>query len=316
MRWGSYFDDYLYSFKSNLVEFSIHIIIVYGNIFYLIPKYVLRKKYKTYVGIMILILALVYVIRTSLNYILVSDLIFPESQVPSSFYDINFIIEVILGELYVISFVTSIKLLVEWFIEKKKNEDLVQLQLSTELKYLRTQIQPHFFFNTLNNLYALTLSKSDNAPQLVIKLSEMMQYVLYEVDSSKTSLLKEIIHVNNFIDIECLRFGDRIDSQLDITGDIEDVLVPPLLFLSFVENCFKHGLKENDKIKIEMHFKVVDKRYLEFTVINNFNPSLIKSNGIGNTNARRRLKLLFANNFIMESKVIENNYNLFLKIPI
>jgi len=316
MRWGSYFDDYLYSFKSNLVEFSIHIIIVYGNIFYLIPKYVLRKKYKTYVGIMILILALVYVIRTSLNYILVSDLIFPESQVPSSFYDINFIIEVILGELYVISFVTSIKLLVEWFIEKKKNEDLVQLQLSTELKYLRTQIQPHFFFNTLNNLYALTLSKSDNAPQLVIKLSEMMQYVLYEVDSSKTSLLKEIIHVNNFIDIECLRFGDRIDSQLDITGDIEDVLVPPLLFLSFVENCFKHGLKENDKIKIEMHFKVVDKRYLELTIINNFNPSLIKSNGIGNTNARRRLKLLFANNFIMESKVIENNYNLFLKIPI
>jgi LytS/YehU family sensor histidine kinase len=306
----------LYSFKSNLVEFSIHIIIVYGNIFYLIPKYVLRKKYKTYVGIMILILALVYVIRTSLNYILVSDLIFPESQVPSSFYDINFIIEVILGELYVISFVTSIKLLVEWFIEKKKNEDLVQLQLSTELKYLRTQIQPHFFFNTLNNLYALTLSKSDNAPQLVIKLSEMMQYVLYEVESSKTSLLKEIIHVNNFIDIECLRFGDRIDSQLDITGDIEDALVPPLLFLSFVENCFKHGLKENDKIKIEMHFKVVDKRYLEFTIINNFNPSLIKSNGIGNTNARRRLKLLFANNFIMESKVIENNYNLFLKIPI
>ena len=142
---------------------------------------------------MILILILVYVIRTSLNYILVSDQIFPESQVPSDFYDINFIIEVILGELYVISFVTSIKLLVEWFLEKKKNEDLVQLQLSTELKYLRTQIQPHFFFNTLNNLYALTLSKSDNAPQLVIKLSEMMQYVLYEVDSSKMSLLKDPI---------------------------------------------------------------------------------------------------------------------------
>jgi sensor histidine kinase YesM len=316
MRWGSYFDDYLYSFKSNLVEFSIHIIIVYGNIFYLIPKYVLRKKYKTYVAIMILILAMVYIIRTGLNYILVSDLIFPESQVPLGFFDANFIIEVILGELYVISFVTSIKLLVEYFIEKKKNEDLVQLQLSTELKYLRTQIQPHFFFNTLNNLYALTLSKSDNAPQLVIKLSEMMQYILYEVDSSKTSLLKEIIHVNNFIDIECLRFGDRIESQLDITGDIEDVLVPPLLFLSFVENCFKHGLKENDKIKIEMHFEVVDKKYLEFTIINDFNPSLIKTNGIGNINARRRLKLLFANDFIMESKVLDNNYNLFLKIPI
>ena len=103
LRWGSYFDDYLYSFKSNLVEFSIHIIIVYGNIFYLIPKYVLRKKYKTYIGIMILILVLVYVIRTSLNYILVSDLIFPESQVPSDFYDINFIIEVIVGDFHKIN---------------------------------------------------------------------------------------------------------------------------------------------------------------------------------------------------------------------
>lgn len=138
IRWGSYFDDYLYSFKSNLVEFSLHIIIVYGNIFYLIPKYVLRKKYKTYVAIVILILVMVYVIRTGLNYIFVTEVIFPESQAPSDFFDINYIINVILGELYVISFVTSIKLLVEWFIEKKKNEDLVQLQLSTELKYLRT----------------------------------------------------------------------------------------------------------------------------------------------------------------------------------
>jgi len=86
--------------------------------------------------------------------------------------------------------------------------------------------------------------------------------------------------------------------------------------LSFVENSFKHGLKENDKIKIEMNFEVVAKRYLEFTIVNNFNPSLIKSDGIGNVNARRRLKLLFANDFVMDSKVTDDNYNLFLKIPI
>ena len=124
---------------------------------------------------MIFILAMVYVVRTGLNYALVTEEAYPESVVPSSFFDFSFITEVILGELYVISFVTSIKFIVEWFLEKNKNTDLAKLQLSTELKYLRTQIQPHFFFNTLNNLYALTLQKSDNAPKLVIKLSEMMQ---------------------------------------------------------------------------------------------------------------------------------------------
>ena len=86
--------------------------------------------------------------------------------------------------------------------------------------------------------YALTLEKSNNAPRLVIKLSDLMQYVLYEVKSSKANLLEEINHINNYIDIERLRFKDRIESEMDITGDIGDVEVPPLLFLSFIENCF------------------------------------------------------------------------------
>ncbi len=318
IRWGSYSDDYWYSLKSNLVEFPIHIIIVYGNIFYLIPKFILRKRYKTYVSIMIIILALVYFIRTGLNYALVTDVIWPEATIPVKAFSFNHIVEVVLGELYVIGFVTAIKLLVDWFIEKKRNEDLAKLQLSTELKFLRTQIQPHFFFNTLNNLYALTLKKSDNAPRLVIKLSDMMQYVLYEVNSSKASLLKEINHINNFIDIERLRFQDRVDAEMDITGDIEDVEVPPLLFLSFVENCFKHGLKENDQIKINMSFEIVNKEYLEFRLSNNFNPKANQDNkqGIGNTNSKRRLKLLFFNDFELETTIKDDTYNLFLKIPV
>lgn len=318
LRWGHYFDDYVYSFKSNVVEFAIHIIIVYGNIFYLIPKFILRKKYKTYFSIMVFILIMVYVIRTSLNYILVTETFFPESNLPSSFFDINYIVDVIIGELYVISFVTSIKFIVEWFLEKMKNENLAKLQLSTELKYLRTQIQPHFFFNTLNNLYALTLQKSDNAPKLVIKLSELMQYVLYDIDGSKTNLLNEINHINNYIDIERLRFNDKVDVKMDITGDLEDVQVPPLLLLSFVENCFKHGMKGSDKLKIRMSFKVLKTDYLEVILVNSFNANFPQdeSRGIGNENAKRRLYLMFSNNFVLESHIEKNNYKLFLKIPI
>lgn len=318
VRWGSYFDDYWYSIKSNLVEFPIHIIVVYVNLFYLIPKFILRKKYWTYINSLVIMLALVYLVRTGLNYLLVTKEIWPEAEDTGKFLQLNHIIAVILGELYVIGFVTAIKIVIDWSVEKRRNEDLAQLQMSTELKYLRTQIQPHFFFNTLNNLYALTLIKSDNAPRLVIKLSDMMQYILYEVKSSKASLLQEINHINNFIDIERLRFEDRVDAEMDITGDIEDINVPPLLLLSFVENCFKHGMKENDKLKIRMSFNVLNKGYLEFVLINSFNPNAAKGegNGIGIENAKRRLNLLFSNKFILESKIEEDTYNLFLKIPI
>lgn len=263
-------------------------------------------------------LALVYMIRTGLIYFLVTKNIWPEVGESGRFMELNHIIVVVLGELYVIGFVTAIKLVIDWSIEKRKNEELAQLQMSTELKYLRTQIQPHFFFNTLNNLYSLTLTKSDNAPRLVIKLSDMMQYILYEVKSSKASLLEEITHINNFIDIERLRFDDRVDAEMNITGSIEDVYIPPLLLLSFAENCFKHGMKDNDHLKINMNFDVTNKGYLEVTLINNFNPkaTMPENSGIGIENAKRRLMLLFSNNFILESKVKDDTYILFLKIPV
>ena len=318
LKWGHYFDDYWYSFKSNIVEFTLHIIIVYGHIFYLIPKLIYRKKYKTYVGLMILILGLVYIVRTELNVLLVTEDIWPESEFPSYFFDIDHILSVTLGEIYVISFVTAIKFVAEWFMEKKKNEELAQLQLNTELKYLRTQIQPHFFFNTLNNLYALTLKKSDKAPRLVLKLSDMMQYILYEVDASKVSLLQEINHINNLLDIEHLRFPDRIESEMDITGNIDDIEVPPLLFLSFLENCFKHGLKEDGKIIIRITFEITRNKYLLFKLSNSFDPNSIDKNkhGIGLQNAERRLQLLFGNNYNLYTNIAGDMYNLILKIPV
>ncbi len=318
IRWGSYFNDFMYSLKTNLIEFPIHIIIVYFNVYYLIPKFVLRKKYWKYIGSIMIILVLVYIVRTGLIYFLVSKTLSPELERPVKFLDINHFIVVALGELYAVTFVTAIKLLVDWTIEKRRNEDLAKLQMSTELKYLRTQIQPHFFFNTLNNLYALTLKKSDNAPRLVLKLSDIMQYVLYEVVSSKANLLQEINHINNFIDIERMRFKDRIEFDMDITGEIDSIQVPPLLFLSFVENCFKHGLNGNDKVQVNMSFKALNNRYLEFNVSNNFNPEkyIEENHGIGIANAKRRLQLLFSNNFILETKIKGNIYNLFLKIPV
>ncbi|WP_242092186.1 sensor histidine kinase [Aestuariivivens sediminicola] len=317
IRWGSFHNDFTYSLQTNLVEFPIHIVVIYFNVYYLIPTLFLKKKYLQYVGAIFLILVLVYIVRTSLIYTF-TGVLSPELGRPVSFLDFNHFIVVALGELYVITFVTAIKVLVDYSIEKKRNEELSQLQLSTELKFLRTQVQPHFFFNTLNNLYALALNKSDNMPRLLLKLSDLMEYVLYEVQDSKASLLKEIDHINNYIDIENLRFKDRVETEMHITGDIEDVKVPPLLLITFVENCFKHGLKNNEKMKMEMSFEVINGRYLNFNISNNFNPNTVDEvkKGIGISNSLRRLKILFSKDFELKTSADKGVYNLFLKIPV
>ena len=293
-------------------------ILVYVNIYFLIPKFILKQKYKSYVLYFIISLALFYVIRTELIYLFINENVWPESESPQKAYSFNHVIVVVLSGIYEVGLVTTIKLTADWISERTRVEKLEKMQLSSELKYLRTQIQPHFFFNTLNNLYALTLKKSDNAPRMILKLSEMMQYVLYDVKGSKASLLQEINHINNYIDIEQLRFEDNIDAEMNITGDIEDINVPPLLLLSFVENAFKHGVKENNKLNISMSFEVLNNKYLEFTLTNNFNAKANREagRGIGNENAKRRLTLLFLNNFVLDSEIEGDIYKLFLKIPV
>lgn len=318
IRWGSYFDDFWYSLKSNLVEFPLHIIIVYFNIYFLIPKFILTKKYKRYILFLLLTLILLYCIRTGLNFLLVSKNIWPEAEGTQQAFSFNHIIAVVLGELYVVALASSIKLALDWIYEKRRAEEFQKIQLSTELDLLKSQIQPHFFFNTLNNLYALTLEKSDVAPEVVLKLSDIMQYILYDVKEPLINLYDEINYIQNYLDLEKLRYGDKVNSKINITGNIENVKVPPLLFLPFIENCFKHGSKENELIKVQIAFEVLKNNMLKFKVQNNFNEfsESTKKHGIGIKNVKRRLELLFNNKFEFQTIIKENNYLVSLKIPI
>ncbi|MDP6922132.1 MAG: histidine kinase, partial [Lutibacter sp.] len=238
LRWGSYFGDYWYSFKSNLVEFPLHMLLVYLNIYWLMPRFVLRRKYKRYILFLLSALLLVYCLRTGLNYLLVDKNIWPEAAFPQRAFSFNHIVAVSLGELYVLALATTLKLTVDWIRERTRVEDLRKIQKKTELDFLRSQIQPHFFFNTLNNLYALTLEKSALAPSVVLKLSDMMQYVLYDVKTPAIRLYEEINHLQNYLDLERLRFGEKVEVNTEIIGNIDNLKVPPLLFLPFVENCF------------------------------------------------------------------------------
>jgi two-component system, LytTR family, sensor kinase len=318
IRWGSYFEDYWYSVKSNLVEFPLHIVIVYVNIYFLIPRFILKKKYKRYVFFLLVALFILYVVRTGLNYVLVTKNIWPEAEGSQQAFTFNHIVAVILGELYVVALATAIKLTVDWIYERTRVEKLKKTQLRTELNFLKSQIQPHFFFNTLNNLYALTLEKSDVAPSVVLKLSDIMQYVLYDVKEPLIRLYDEINYIQNYLDLERLRYGDRIVSNTNIIGNINDVKVPPLLFLPFIENCFKHSANENNQIEVNISFENVKNKILKFKVENTFIQLSKTSNkyGIGIKNVKRRLELLFKTNFELKTIITEQKFCILLKIPI
>lgn len=310
VRWGSYFNDYWYSLKSNLVEFPLHIIIVYFNLYYLFPHFILKKKYFKFLIYFILSLLLLYVVRTGFNYLLVSKNIWPEADGIQKAFTFNHVLAVVIGEVYVIGFVSTIKLILDWTFERERVEKLEEIQLKTELQFLKAQIQPHFFFNTLNNLYALTLEKSKQAPDVVLKLSEIMEYILYDAKEPKIRLLNEINYIQNYIDLEKLRFGEKVAVQVNMQGNIGVVSVPPLLFLPFIENCFKHGAVDNDKLDVLIEFNVDESNVLMFKVTNNYNlfTQDKKNHGIGNQNVLRRLELLYKDKFTLNTKTEKQNY--------
>ncbi|PKV50302.1 histidine kinase [Aquimarina sp. MAR_2010_214] len=317
IRWGSYFNDYWYSLKSNLVEFPLHIILVYFNIYFLVPKYIFKKKYVYYVVFLCLSLGVHYMFRSGLNLLLVTEDIWPEVEGRLAPFGFNHIVAVAIGELYVVGLTSAIKYTVDFLIMQNKNRDLSELQYKTELKYLKAQIQPHFFFNTLNSLYALTIKKSDLAPNLVLKLSNFMRYVIYDTSKKKLPLLQEIDHIDNYIELEKMRYGDRVDSSVDINGNIDDVKVVPMLFLPFIENAFKHGLKNNDRMELLISFERFENELIFISKNNYEEESETKQlNGIGIKNVKRRLEILYPRKYTLNIAQKNNEYSILLKIPI
>lgn len=317
IRWGSYYQDYWYSLKSNLVTFTMSMILVYVNIYVLYPKFIVKKKYIHYLLYFIVALCIFYLIRTELIYYFINENVWPESNTPQKAYSFNHILVVFLFGIYDVALVTTIKLTADWVYERKRTEQLQKAQLRSELNFLKTQIQPHFFFNTLNNLYALTMKKSDNAPEVILKLSEIMQYVLYDAKATAIKLSKEINYIHSYLELEKLRYGSNLESSLEVSGNIDDIEVPPLLFLPFIENCFKHGAKNNDNIRVNIAF---EKRATDllFCVENNFNhtnrPEV--KHGIGIENVKRRLELLYDSKFNLNTDIFDNRYVVNLTIPL
>ena len=167
--------------------------------------------------------------------------------------------------------------------------------LSFQLKFLRSQVSPHFLFNMMSNMVSLARQKSDILEPSLIKLSELLRYMLYESQEEKISVSKEMEHLENYTDLQKLRFGDDVNVKLKINNDCPECLIEPMLLIPFIENAFKHGigLQENAYINITI---TIRKNKLQFSCVNNYNKdnfSKDKNSGIGLVNVKNRLKLLY-----------------------
>ncbi|MFI2742127.1 sensor histidine kinase [Zhouia sp. PK063] len=324
LRWGSYYNDFFLSIKGNLVEFPIHICVCYFIIYYLIPKFIYPRKFTKFCLAIFGCLIFTVVTKYSLTYFFISHNVWPEGPAEGTTrLTFNYAITMMLGELYVISFVTAIKITIDHLRERKRLNDMEKLQLETELRFLRTQISPHFFFNTLNNIYALTIEKSDKAPQIVLKLSELMRYMLYETKQARQTLLNEIISLQNYLDLERIRYGDSLKINMNISGDIEDKQIAPMLLLTFIENSFKHGADKNvGEVQINIDFNIVEE-FLYFTVTNTLPKEPTTYNmgnipgGIGIQNVKKRLALGYEKNqYDLQIYEKDNLYVVELKIKV
>jgi len=180
------------------------------------------------------------------------------------------------------------------------NKEMQTKQLQAELNLLKSQVNPHFLFNTLNNLYSLTLEKSDKAPEIVLKLAEIMRYLLDSSKTEITDLEKECHFLSNYLALEKIRLNDKAVIKFEVKGDIKGVKIPPMLLIPFVENCFKHGNIGNLHVYICVE---VEENNLYFYAENNKSTTenaFIEKSGIGMENIHRRLDLLFEDSYSLE----------------
>lgn len=213
---------------------------------------------------------------------------------------------------------TSASLAVHYYKQEKLQKETQKEKLTGELQFLKSQINPHFLFNVLNNMYSLSLKKSDLLPDVILKLSGMMRYMLYESEDKQVQLTSEITYLDNYIDLQKLRLLNNVDISVMKEGNFENKFISPMLLIPFVENIFKHGITHDTSSYIFIYIKL-DGDTLIFKTDNPFtgHKAKDKASGIGIQNVRRRLELIYPQRHSLQTEILNGRYiaTLVLQLP-
>lgn len=304
-----------FTIKKEFINLAFFAVIVYINIAYFFPKYVSNKNLLNHIFTLVIISLLITPIKTLILYFIHDSRLELQNDLISNQHYIFF-------STFLVGLSSSIYSIVrDWLKSQREKQELQQQTLTSELRFLKSQINPHFLFNTLNNLYALTLKKSDLAPEIVLKLSEMMRYMLYECNERRVPLSKEVNYLKNYLELEKLRQGKKFKTSLTVEGDIGGQVIAPLMFIPFVENSFKHGINNSISegfVDIEI---LVDNQDLQINIANSKamslpSPNKKKSGGIGLVNVKRRLDLLYPHEYVLDIKDSPDTYRVELGLTL
>jgi len=272
-----------------LVTDGLLLVIVYLNVFYLIRKYYKARKFLTYYLILVVLIGLYIYAAIALE-----GLIMPRSR---SNENLLYGILVHFSNIARYCVIAFLLYDIQEKFDQGKQLDQIRIEkVNTEINYLRAQINPHFLFNTLNNLYGLALEKSEKTPEVILKLSKIMDYMLFDLDGTKVPLEKDVENLENYLSLERIRQGNNAKIVFHQAGAFDQQLIEPLLMLPLVENAFKHGINQLiDGAYLEIKLEVAGNR-LRFDVINNYRHSTVEKQmhpSLGLVNLRRRLELFY-----------------------
>lgn len=311
----------------------INFLLFYVVAFFIMPKMGLQHKKWAWVVVASLLLAIVFtyfkfrmeMFRT--NYILEhlqQPYPYTRKHSPESlgffgyrfrtYFQTNILINV---SIVILAF--AYRLSVNWYQQEKIRKELENQRLRAELSYLKMQVNPHFLFNALNNIYSLAvIENSKRTGDSIMKLSDLMRYVLYEKEDEehKVRLDNEIRHINSYIDLERLRHEGELYVNFSIEGEPNTCRIPPLLLFPLIENAFKHGIRGVAEKPINIELKISD-HHLEFFIQNYKNDYMKdKVGGIGIQNVRKRLDLLYPNKYTLDVKETDDQFFVKLQLPL
>lgn len=312
VSYGEYNGNYELEFKSNLLLLPIRMLGTYSLIYFLIPRFLLKRKFFQF-SIYTSIQAILYGFSIWMIFYLIP--LYGDKSAYPVFYWPKIFVAIITN--YELPFVAAtIMLFKTWYKEQNLKQSLISEKKEAELNFLKTQIHPHFLFNTLNNLYALTLKQSKDAPDVVLKLSDLLRYMLYDCSVDYVPMHKELDFISNFMDLQGIRHHkSMVDISFKQKGEAKNSKIAPLLLLPIIENCFKHGAdKGNQHIQITINIDI-DDSCLHLHTCNTLNEDLLEiKEGLGLKNVRRRLELLYPNKHSLLMDIRNNEFIVDLKI--
>jgi two-component system LytT family sensor kinase len=284
----------------------INIGLFYLNFLYLIPKFLDKKKYKFYAVALLITVVIVALGKYGLALPFKQYVLSHDKGKLESFG--SYFIGAILINIFFLFLSAGLKFGVDWFLNERVQRDLENQRLSAELAFLKSQINPHFLFNSLNSIYSLAYQKSDTTPEAILKLSEIMRYMLYESNDNKVDLAKELQYLQNYIDLQKIRFGNKAFVDFKINGEVGSQKIVPLLLIAFIENAFKHGVANDPSSPIRLLINM-DNTQLHF-YMENKKHSLNRDpeGGIGLNNVKRRLDLLYPGKYSLTIQDETNTY--------